>query len=111
MSKAASFFSVTGLSSSRRSLVMQVVAWILNLAWLGINYFWKLVPVAVLVAIPVLLLLYAFVALIAYIYWGMRQVKEDEAPYANVMVGVIVALTLLYLNFKFLQFILQLSDV
>jgi hypothetical protein len=89
---------------------MLVVAWALNLAWLGVNYFWSLVPVSVLVAIPVLLLLYALLALGAYIYWGLKQVREEEEPYANLMVGVIVAATLLYLNYNFLDFILSVTQ-
>lgn len=108
--KFPAFFSAIGLSSSRRSILMLVVVWVLNLAWLGFNYFWQLVPVQVLVAVPGLLLLYALIALVAYTYWGIRQVKEEDAPYANVMVGVIIALTLLYLNYKFLQFVIQILD-
>ena len=104
------FLSILGLSSAKRSLLMLVVAWALNLAWLGVNYFWSLVPVSVLVAIPVLLLLYALLALGAYIYWGLKQVREEEEPYANLMVGVIVAATLLYLNYNFLDFILSVTQ-
>ncbi|MCX2738527.1 hypothetical protein [Pontibacter anaerobius] len=104
---AAKFFKSIGLSSGKRSIFMLVVAWTLNLLWLGLNYFWRFASVEVLLAIPVLLLLYALLALISYIYWGIRQVQEQEAPYANVMVGVIVAVTLLYFNFNLLQFVLQ----
>lgn len=88
---------------------MLVVAWVLNLAWLGVNYFWSLVPVSVLVAIPVVLLVYALLALGAYVYWGVKQVREQDEPYANLMVGVIVAITLLYLNYNFLEFILSVT--
>ena len=91
-------------------MVMLVVAWVLNLAWLGVNYFWSLVPVSVLVAIPVLLLLYALIALVAYIYWGVKQVREQDEPYSNLMVGVIVAISLLYLNYNFLEFILSVTQ-
>ncbi len=108
--KILAFFSAIGLGSSRRSMLMLLVAWVLNLAWLGLNYFWQLVPVQVLVAAPGLLLLYALIALVAYTYWGVRQVKEEEAPYATLMVGIIIALTLLYLNYRFLQFIMQLLE-
>lgn len=104
---AAKFFTGIGLSSGKRSILMLVVAWALNLFWLGLNYFWRFSSVEVLLAIPILLLLYALIALISYIYWGVRQVQEQEAPYANVMVGVIVAVTLLYFNFNLLQFVLQ----
>ncbi len=88
---------------------MLVVTWILNLVWLILNYFWNLVPVPVLVAIPVLLLLYGLLALAAYVYWGMRRVREEDEPYANVVVGAIVAATLLYLNYNFLEFILSVT--
>ena len=103
------FLSILGLSSTKRSLLMLVVAWVLNLAWLGVNYFWSLVPVSVLVAIPVVLLVYALLALGAYVYWGVKQVREQDEPYANLMVGVIVAITLLYLNYNFLEFILSVT--
>lgn len=86
---------------------MLVVVWTLNLFWLGLNYFWRFASVEVLLAVPVLLLLYALLALFGYVYWGMREVREREAPYANIMVGVIVALTLLYFNVNLLQFVLQ----
>ncbi|WP_276497777.1 hypothetical protein [Pontibacter litorisediminis] len=104
---AARFFRGIGLNSGRRSILMLVVSWTLNLFWLGLNYFWRFASVEVLLAIPILLLLYALLALISYIYWGVREVHEAEAPYANVMVGVIVAVTLLYFNFNLLQFVLQ----
>ncbi|WP_092102255.1 hypothetical protein [Pontibacter chinhatensis] len=104
---AARFFRSIGLVSGKRSMLMLVVSWTLNLFWLGLNYFWRLVSVEVLLAIPVLLLLYALLALVAYVYWGVRQVQEEEAPYANVMVGAIVAVTLLYFNFNLLQYVLQ----
>lgn len=103
----AKFFTGAGLGSGKRSILILVLAWLLNLGWLGINYFWRFASVEVLLAIPVLLLLYALLALIAYIYWGLRQVREQNAPYANVLVGVIVALTLLYFNFNLLQLVLQ----
>ena len=86
---------------------MMVASWALNLLWLGINYFWRFASVEVLLAIPILLLLYALLALVAYIYWGIREVQERDAPYANVLVGVIVAVTLLYFNFNLLQFVLS----
>ncbi|TPE44790.1 hypothetical protein [Pontibacter mangrovi] len=104
---AARFFRSIGLPSGKRSLLMLVVAWALNLFWLGLNYFWRFSSVEVLLAIPVLLLLYALLALVSYVYWGVRQVREEDSPYANVMVGVIVAVTLLYFNFNLLQFVLQ----
>jgi hypothetical protein len=85
---------------------MMVVAWALNVFWLGLNYFWRFASVEVLLAIPILLLLYALLALLAYTYWGVREVQEQDAPYANVMVGVIVAVTLLYFNYNLLQFVL-----
>lgn len=85
---------------------MMVASWALNLLWLGINYFWRFASVEVLLAIPILLLLYALLALVAYTYWGIREVQERDAPYANVLVGVIVAVTLLYFNFNLLQFVL-----
>jgi hypothetical protein len=107
--KGIAVFRLLGLGSTRRSIMMLVLAWILNVAWLGFNYFWRLVPESVLVAIPVLLFLYGLLALIAYIYWGMKGVREQDEPYANVMVGVIVAITLLYLNYTLLDALLALS--
>ncbi|AKD03182.1 hypothetical protein POKO110462_04650 [Pontibacter korlensis] len=104
---AAKFFRGIGLISDKRSILMLVVSWTLNLFWLGLNYFWRFASVEVLLAIPILLLLYALLALVGYVYWGVREVQEEEAPYANVMVGVIVAVTLLYFNFNLLQFVLQ----
>ncbi|RIJ36802.1 hypothetical protein [Pontibacter oryzae] len=104
---AAKFFRGIGLSSGNRSILMLVIAWALNLFWLGLNYFWRFASVEVLVALPILLLAYALVALVSYIYWGVRKVREQDAPYANVMVGTIVAITLLYFNFNLLQFVLQ----
>lgn len=86
---------------------MMVVSWLLNVLWLGLNYFWHFASTTVLLAIPILLLLYALLALGAYTYWGVREVKEKDAPYANVMVGVIVAITLLYFNYNLLQFVLE----
>jgi hypothetical protein len=105
--KASAFFNAIGLGSTRSSILMLVVAWMLHVVWLGINYFWNLVPVEVLLAVPVLLLLYAGIALGAYIYWGLKQVREQDAPFANVLVGVIVGGTLLYLNYTLLQFVLS----
>jgi len=104
---AARFFRRMGLSSTSRSILMMVLSWLLNVLWLGLNYFWRFVSVKVLLAIPVLLLLYALLALLAYTYWGVREVLEKDAAYANVMVGVIVACTLLYFNFNLLQFVLR----
>lgn len=106
----ARFLRAIGLSSTRRGILAMVVTWILNLLWLILNYFWSLVGYTLLVTIPVILLVIALTALAAYIYWGMKDVKEKDAPYANVMVGVIIALTLLYFNYQFLQFILALSN-
>ena len=85
---------------------MMVVSWFLNVLWLALNYFWRFASVEVLLAVPVLLLLYALLALVAYTYWGVREVREKDAPYANVLVGVIVAVTLLYFNYNLLQFVL-----
>ncbi|PKV66709.1 hypothetical protein [Pontibacter ramchanderi] len=107
--KGIAVFRALGLGSTRRSILMLVLAWILNVAWLGFNFFWSLVPESVLVAIPVLLLLYGLLALIAYIYWGVKGVREQDEPYANIMVGVIVAITLLYLNYTLLDALLALS--
>jgi hypothetical protein len=106
----AQFFKSMGLSSSKRSILAMVVTWVINLFWLGVNYFWGLAGLSVLITVPVVLLLIAIIALAAYIYWGIRKVKEQDAPYANIMVGVIIAVTLLYFNFKFLQFILELTS-
>ncbi|OKL39070.1 hypothetical protein [Pontibacter flavimaris] len=103
----ARFFRSIGLISGKRSILMLVVSWTLNLFWLGLNYFWRIASLEVLLAIPALLLLYALLALIGYVYWGVREVQEQDAPYASVMVGVIVAATLLYFNFSLLQFVLQ----
>ncbi|GAB3827383.1 hypothetical protein [Pontibacter rugosus] len=100
------FLSI-GLGSGTRCILMLVVVWTLNLLWLGLNYFWRFASVEVLLAVPALLLLYALLALLAYVYWGIREVQEQEAPYATVLIGVIVAATLLYLNFTLLQFVLQ----
>lgn len=86
---------------------MLVLVWILNVAWLGLNYFWRVASVNVLLAILILFLAYAVAALVAYIYWGVRDVREKEAPYANLMVGVIIVLTLLYFNFELLQIVLR----
>ncbi|MCJ8167543.1 hypothetical protein MKJ04_22060 [Pontibacter sp. E15-1] len=105
-STAARFFKGIGASSANRSIVLMVLTWLLNVLWLGLNYFWRFASVEVLLAIPVLLLVYALLALLAYTYWGVRDVQEKDAPYANVMVGVIVAVTLLYFNFNLLQFVL-----
>lgn len=105
--RVAQIFSALGVGSTKQSILKMVIAWVLNLLWLTVNYFWNLVPVAVLIAIPVLLLLYALIALAAYVYWGLKQVREQDEPYANLMVGVIVAGTLLYLNYNFLEFMLS----
>jgi hypothetical protein len=86
---------------------MLVITWLLHVLWLGINYFWHLVPREVLLAVPVLLLLYAILAVMAYSYWGMKQVREQDAPVANVLVGVIIAGTLLYLHYTLLQYLLS----
>ncbi len=102
----AKFFTGIGVGSANRSILMMVLAWLLNVLWLGLNYFWRFASVEVLLGIPVLLLIYALLALLAYTYWGVRDVQEKDAPYANVMVGVIVAVTLLYFNFNLLQFVL-----
>ncbi|MCP2042451.1 hypothetical protein [Pontibacter sp. HSC-36F09] len=107
--KGIALFRVLGLGSTRRSILMLVVAWTLNVAWLGFNYFWSLVPKSVLIAIPVLMLLYGVLALVAYVYWGVKGVREQDEPYASVLVGVIVALTLLYLNYTLLDALISLS--
>ncbi|MEJ8800963.1 hypothetical protein [Pontibacter sp. H249] len=106
-SAPASVFRSIGLGSAKRSMLMLVLMWALNIAWLGINYFWRLASVEVLLAILILFLAYAVAALIAYIYWGVRDVREKEEPYANLMVGVIVVITLLYFNFELLQIVLR----
>ncbi|MBD1398240.1 hypothetical protein H9Q13_13805 [Pontibacter sp. JH31] len=105
--KVVPFLRALGLVSTKRSILMLVLTWVLNLAWLTVNYFWNLVPIPVLIAIPVLLLIYALIALAAYVYWGVKGVREQDEPYANVMVGVIVAASLLYLNYNFFEFILS----
>ena len=106
-SAPASVFRSIGLGSTKRSMLMLVLVWIINVAWLGINYFWRFASVDVLLAILMLFLTYAVAALIAYIYWGVRDVREKEAPYANLMVGVIIVITLLYFNFELLQIVLR----
>ncbi|GAB3198837.1 CHASE2 domain-containing sensor protein [Pontibacter aydingkolensis] len=106
-SAPASVFRSIGLGSTKQSMLMLVLVWILNVAWLGLNYFWRIASVNVLLAILILFLAYAVAALAAYIYWGVRDVKEQETPYANLMVGVIVAITLLYFNFELLQIVLN----
>ena len=106
-SAPASVFRSIGLGSTKRSMLMLVLVWIINVAWLGINYFWRFASVDVLLAILMLFLAYAVAALIAYIYWGVRDVREKEAPYANLMVGVIIVITLLYFNFELLQIVLR----
>ena len=83
-SPTAKFFSKSGVGSATRSILMMVVSWFLNVLWL-----------------------YALLALVAYTYWGVREVREKDAPYANVMVGVIVAVTLLYFNYSLLQLVLR----
>ncbi|SIQ56403.1 hypothetical protein [Pontibacter lucknowensis] len=108
--KGIALFRLLGLGSTRRSILMLVLSWILNVAWLGFNYFWRLVPESVLIAIPVLLLLYGLLALVAYIYWGIKGVREQDEPYASIMVGAIVAITLLYLNYTLLDALLSLSQ-
>ena len=105
-SPTAKFFSKSGVGSATRSILMMVVSWFLNVLWLGLNYFWRFASVEVLLAVPVLLL-YALLALVAYTYWGVREVREKDAPYANVMVGVIVVVTLLYFNYSLLQLVLR----
>ena len=102
----AKFFRGIGIGSTSRSILMMVIAWAMNVFWLGLNYFWRFASVEVLLAIPILLLLYALLALLGYTYWGVREVREQDAPYANVMVGVIVAVTLLYFNYNLLEFVL-----
>ena len=97
-----------GLSSTNRSIFMLLLVWLLNVAWLGINYFWRIASMQVLVGVQILLLVYGAMALVAYVYWGVKQVREQDAPYANVLVGVIVAITLLYLNINLLQYVLKL---
>ncbi|MDX5483080.1 MAG: hypothetical protein LPK07_15485 [Hymenobacteraceae bacterium] len=106
-SSAAKFFGFIGLRSAKTSILALVLAWLLHVLWLGLNYFWSFASVQVLLAVPVLLLTYAVTALVAYIYWGVREVQEKDVPYANVMVGVIVAITLLYFNYTLLEFVLE----
>ncbi len=97
-----------GLSSNNRSIFVLLLVWLLHVVWLGINYFWRIASLQVLVGVQILLLAYATLAVGAYIYWGVKQVREQDAPYASVLVGVIVALTLLYLNINLLQYVLKL---
>ncbi|MFT2007394.1 hypothetical protein ACMA1I_01860 [Pontibacter sp. 13R65] len=97
-----------GLSSTNRSIFMLLLVWLLNVVWLATNYFWRIATVQVLVGVQVLLLVYGALALVAYVYWGIRQVREQDAPYAGVLVGIIVAITLLYLNVNLLQYVLKL---
>ncbi len=89
---------------------MLVLVWILNIAWLGFNYFWRIASLEVLLAILILTLSYAVLALIAYIYWGVRDVQERDSSYANLLVGVIVAITLLYFNVNLLQIVLNVVE-
>jgi hypothetical protein len=105
VSVAALVFKAIGLRSSKRSILMLVATWILSLFWLGINYFWRFASIEVLLTIPIILLCYAVVALIAYIYWGVRDIHENDSSYANLLVGSIVAFTLLYFNVALLQFL------
>jgi nitrogen fixation-related uncharacterized protein len=107
MSRAASFFTYLGLSNTNRSILALVLTWILHALWLGLNYFWRLVSVEVLLAVPVLLLLFAVIALVAYLYWGIQKTKYEDAPYANIIVGFTIAVTLLYFNYSLLQLVLQ----
>ncbi|MFD2516272.1 hypothetical protein ACFSRY_20540 [Pontibacter locisalis] len=95
-----------GLRSSKRSILMLVVAWVLSLAWLGVNFFWRFASVEVLLIIPILSLSYAIASLFAFIYWGVRDIRERDSSLANLLVGVIVAVTLLYFNFSLFQFAL-----
>lgn len=106
-SAPAAVFKSIGLGSTKRSMLMLVLVWVLNVAWLGLNYFWRFASVNVLLAILILFLAYAVAALFAYIYWGVRDVREKETPYANLMVGVIIVLTLLYFNVELLQIVLK----
>ncbi|WP_439881351.1 hypothetical protein ACSX1A_19750 [Pontibacter sp. MBLB2868] len=105
-STTARFFRAIGLRSTKRSILMLVVTWTIGIAWLGFNFFWSIVPVQVFIAVPLLLLVYAVTALVAYAYWGVREVREKDTPYANIMIGVIVAITLLYFNYYLLQIVL-----
>ena len=89
---------------------MLMMSWTLNVAWLGFNYFWRLVPESALIAIPVLLLLYGLLALLAYVYWGIKDAREQDESYASVLVGVIMAVTLLYLNYTLLDALLSISQ-
>ena len=107
---AASVFKGFGLSSAKRSIAMLVFVWIVNIAWLGFNYFWRIASIEVLVVILILSLIYAVLALAAYIYWGIRDVQEQEGSYANLLVGVIVAITLFYFNFDLLQIVLDVVE-
>jgi hypothetical protein len=109
-STAASVFKGFGLSSAKRSIVMLVLVWILNIAWLGLNYFWRIASIDVLLAILILSLIYAVIALVAYIYWGIRDAQAQEGSYANLMVGVIVAFTLLYFNIDLLHIVLDVVE-
>lgn len=106
-SAPASVFRSIGLGSTKRSILMLVLVWVVNIAWLGLNYFWRIASVDVLLAILIFFLCYAVAALVAYIYWGVRDVRENEAPYANLLVGVIVVVTLLYFNFELLQIVIR----
>lgn len=106
-SAAANIFKRIGLGSTKRSILMLVLVWVVNIAWLGLNYFWRIASVDVLLAILIFFLCYAVAALVAYIYWGVRDVRENEAPYANLLVGVIVVVTLLYFNFELLQIVIR----
>ncbi|MBX0333592.1 hypothetical protein K3G39_10120 [Pontibacter sp. HSC-14F20] len=108
--KGIALFRVLGLGSTRQSILMLIVAWTLNVAWIGFNYFWRLVSESVLIAIPVLLLIYGVLALVAYVYWGIKGVREQDEPYAGVLVGVTVAITLLYLNYTLLDALHSLSQ-
>jgi hypothetical protein len=97
-----------GLSSAKRSILMLVAAWVISLTWLGFNYFWRFATVELLLAIPVISLIYSLLALVAYIYWGMREmIEQQEDSYAGIVVGAIVAVTLLYFNFNLLQFVME----
>jgi hypothetical protein len=109
-STAAIVFRGFGLSSAKRSILMLVLVWIVNIAWLGLNYFWRIASINVLLAILVLSLVYAIMALVAYIYWGMRDVQERHGNYANLLVGAIVAITLFYFNFDLLQIVLDVVE-
>ncbi|WP_242926713.1 hypothetical protein [Pontibacter vulgaris] len=105
--KEAAIFRKLSLSSAKKSMAAQLLVWVLNLAWFGFNYFWQLVPAFVLVAVPALLLMYAILALAAYIYWALKEIREQDAAYANLFIGVVIAGTLLFLNYKFLHLALS----